>query len=75
MSSEWIWGIWLLVAALTFGGLEAWAILGKQREPKTLTEVLRRWLGVQPKRWWRGIASAGLVAGASWLVLHLVFGF
>lgn len=75
MSSEWIWGIWLAITALSFGALETWAIVSKRREPDTLTEVLRRWLGVEPRRWWRGAAAAGLIAGAAWLVLHLVFGF
>ena len=70
-----MWGIWGLVVVLSFGALEAWAIIGGKKEPKTLTEVLRRLIGVEPKSWWRGIASAGLIAALAWVVLHLVFGF
>ncbi|MGH8794901.1 MAG: hypothetical protein ACRDXX_19950 [Stackebrandtia sp.] len=73
--SNWLWGIWIAIALLSFGGLEAWAILSKDKEPKTLTEVLRSWLGIEPKRWWRGLGAAGLIAALSWIGLHLVWGF
>lgn len=73
--SGWMWGIWGLVVLLSFGGLEAWAIIGGRKEPKTLTEVLRRTLGIEPRKWWRGAASAGLIAVLAWVVLHLLFGF
>lgn len=73
--SAWVWGIWVTFVVLSFGALETWAIVGGKQEPKTLTEVLRRLLGVEPRKWWRGVASAGLLAVLSWLALHLIWGF
>lgn len=70
-----LWGIWAVIVIVSFGALEAWAILGKSGEPKTLTEILRRWMGIQPRRWWRTAASIGLLAFLAWLALHLIWGF
>ena len=70
-----LWGIWALVVLLSFGALEAWAIIGGRKEPKTLTEIVRRVMGVEPRKWWRGIASALLVGILAWLALHFIFKF
>lgn len=66
------WIIWVTATLLTFGALEAWALLSDR---PTLSATLRRWLGIRPPRPWRHVATLALVAGLAWLGIHLTTGW
>ena len=72
MSWSSVWLVWLAVTAVSFGALE-WATLEKG---ETLSENLRRWLGVDPPKPWRPAAIAvfasAVTAFAAWFVPHIV---
>lgn len=84
MSFTVAWIIWLAATIVTFGVLELMAIrqsalarsTGGVDQRGTLSENLRRWLGVDPPRPWRRVAAAafasGLTALVNWLVPHIV---
>ena len=63
--------IWLAVGALVLA-IEVWAIFYTRGE-RTLTRVVRRWLGVSPLSWRRFVAVPLLWAGLVWLAWHLAF--
>lgn len=71
MSWSAAWIIWLAVTAVSFGALE-WVTLQKR---ETLSENLRRWLGIDPPKPWRhmGVAAfTSVVLGfAAWFVPHI----
>lgn len=69
MSSNLVWAVWAGVAFLSFAVLELW---GLRRPGGTLSETLRRLLGVDPRKRWRGIAIAlflGALVALGWHVL------
>lgn len=72
MSWETVWIVWLAVASVSFGVLE-WVTI---RKGQTLSENLRRWLGVEPRKPWRKVgipAFAAVVLGfAAWFIPHIV---
>lgn len=64
---------WLTFTLLTIAVLlagEAWAYFG-HHEDAFYTTSLRRWLGVNPHRWWRQLTFAALAGFMSWLLYHL----
>jgi hypothetical protein len=68
------WGVWLGVTVASFTVLEAHALrepLTAEKPSGTLSAALRLWIGVQPARPRRWIAS-GLFAGFwVWFVGHI----
>lgn len=69
---SWTWGIWLTLVVGTFAGLEAWALATRATHGDTLSEFLRRILGVRPRRRWRYLPAAGFVLFLGWLAVHIV---
>lgn len=71
MSWSAVWAVWLAVMAISFGVLE-WVTL---RRHETLSENMRRWLGIEPPKPWRRVSVAlftGAVIGfAAWFVPHI----
>jgi hypothetical protein len=72
---ETLWIIWISVALGMFAILEGVAITNRE-SGDTLTEVLRKWLGVNPPKASRRVAvgtfASLLVSLVVWLVLHVV---
>lgn len=67
-----IWIAWLAFTALSFGLLE-WLTW---RKHATLSETLRRWLGIDPPKPWRRasvvIFTSAMLAFVGWFVPHIV---
>lgn len=74
MVADWLWVVWIVACLATFGVLEGIAIVNRT-EGDTLTENLKRWLGIDPPRPWKraGIATfTSVVLGfVSWFVPHI----
>lgn len=72
MTWEIAWVIWLTVTGFSFAVLE-WVTF---RRHETLSENLRRWLGVEPRKPWRRIAIPAFIAVVlgftAWFVPHIV---
>lgn len=71
----WLWPAWLVVVAVTFTVLEAWAIVSRG-EGGTLSERTRAWLGIEPgargrRGGWAGLVAV-LVAFTVWFSGHLL---
>lgn len=63
------WIIWIIM----FGAIEGMALIDKDRGD-TLSEHIWTWFSVRDKgSGWR-IRRGALIAGLSWLVVHLLFG-
>ena len=75
MIPDWLWVVWLAAVAVSFGAIEGVAIHNR-RGGDTLTENLRRWLGISPPRPGRRVAAelfaAAVLGFAAWLVQHIV---
>lgn len=67
--SPWLW----LIPAGSFAVLETIAIHNRQ-QGDTLSEVLRFLAGINPRRPWRPIGIAAIVAFCTWLPIHLIHG-
>lgn len=71
MSWSTAWIIWLTVTAFSFAVLE-WVTFRKQQ---TLSENLRRWLGVEPRKPWRRVGipafMAVMLGFVAWFVPHI----
>lgn len=65
------WLIWLAVTLVSFGIMEGIAIACHKYE-WTLSATLRRWLGVDPKRRWRLLASAAFLGFFVWFCIHIL---
>jgi amino acid permease len=72
---SWAWITWIAVALTAFGVLEGVA-LANRRRGDTLSENIRRWLGIDPPRRSRRIGMAAfatlLVAFVGWFVPHIL---
>lgn len=72
---DWAWAAWGLAVLATFAVLEGIALLNR-RDGDTLSEHLRRWLGIDPANERRKAAVplfiAAVVALAAWLIPHLL---
>lgn len=68
------WIVWLAVTAASFGLLE-WATF---RKHQTLSENLRHWLGVEPRKRWRRIGipafATAVLVFAAWFIPHIIIG-
>lgn len=66
------WIIWLTVTAFSFGVLE-WVTF---RRHETLSENVRRWLGIEPRKPWRRIGLPAFIAVmlgfTAWFIPHIV---
>lgn len=83
MSFTAAWIVWLAATVVSFGVLELMAIgqsaaarrTGGVDQRGTLSENLRRWLGVDPPQPWRRAAVAAfasaVTAAAAWFVPHI----
>lgn len=71
MNADAVWIIWVGVAGVSLVGLELW---GLRRPGGTFSETLRRWLGLEPRRWWRPLTTAVFLGGLVVLAVHIVFG-
>lgn len=67
------WAIWLGATALSFAALEAHAVSTRTRP--TLSGALRSWLGIDPVRRHKRLASLLFAAFWSWLVMHVCAGW
>lgn len=75
MNPDWVWLVWLSVTLGSFGVLEAWALTHRRSMPAgTLSEWLRRWLGIEPHRPWRSLGVAVFGGFLGWLCLHITAG-
>lgn len=66
---DWAWAAWLAATLGSFAALETVAL--RRRCLPTLTATLRRWLGIEPRTRWGTAAPLALVAGWTWLTVHL----
>lgn len=64
------WLIFTGAGVVAFAILEGWAFVAK-RDDAFYTTSLRRWLGVNPRRWWRQVTFALWVGFFAWLTYHL----
>ncbi|MEV4474657.1 hypothetical protein [Nonomuraea sp. NPDC049504] len=73
---SWAWMVWAALSVGSFLILE-FAALANTRENDTLSENLRRWLGLDPPRPVRKILAplfiAGLVGFVVWFVPHILW--
>jgi hypothetical protein len=71
---DWFWPAWLALLAGGFAFAETWALVSRGRGG-TLSEKLRRWLGLDPprpgRRWAFVVVTVALVGVAVWLPGHL----
>lgn len=76
MIPAWMWIVWLAVAAGGFAILETIA-LANRRDGDTLSENIRRWLGITPPSTRRRIAVpvfvGALILFLVWFLPHIVF--
>jgi hypothetical protein len=72
------WTMFLVATALGFGVYE-WFVIATGQPEKTLSYKIREWLGIEPPKPWRFIASflfaVGIAIFAVWFIAHIVFGF
>lgn len=72
----WAWIVWLVAALGGFAILETIA-LANRRDGDTLSENIRRWLGIYPpspmKRFFLPAFVFGMVAFFVWFIPHIVF--
>lgn len=66
------WAVWLGATVATFAALEAHAV-STRRQP-TLSGALRSWMGHDPVKPHRWVASALWLGFWSWLTAHLILG-
>lgn len=75
MIPSWAWIVWGAVTLVSFLALEAVA-LGNKYDGDTLSENIRRWLGIDPPRPVRQVAVplfVSVVVGfIAWFIPHLV---
>ncbi len=64
------WAVWLGATVASFAAMEAHAV--STRSQPTLSGALRLWLGLDPAKPHRHMASAGFALFFGWLVLHIV---
>lgn len=66
------WACWLGAVAASFAAAETVAII----KGETLSEVIRRWLGVDPRKSRRAVAVPLFVAAvagfAAWFIPHII---
>ncbi|MGP4092952.1 hypothetical protein [Nonomuraea sp. KM90] len=76
MIPEWMWIVWLITAAAGFAVLETIA-LANRRDGDTLSENIRRWLGITPPSLHRRISVpvfvGVLILFVVWFLPHIVF--
>lgn len=65
------WLIWLIITLVSFAVLEA---LRFTQPTGTLSRTLRRWLGIEPHRWWRRITIPAFIAALALFTWHIVIG-
>lgn len=65
------WASWALLTALLFTLLEGAALRSGSHE-RTLSATTRRWLGIQPVRWYRPVGSALFFGVLAWIGVHIV---
>lgn len=66
------WAVWLGATVATFAAMEAHAV--STRQQPTLSGALRLWMGHDPVKPHRWVASALWLAFWSWLTAHLLLG-
>lgn len=73
---EWLWLAWLAATLAAFAALETVALLNRHGGD-TLSERLRRWLGVEPVRARRRLAAplfaGALLAFLAWFLPHILW--
>lgn len=67
------WAVWLGVTVTTFAALEAHAVSTRRRP--TLSHALRLWMGHDPVKPHRWVASAAWLTLWGWLSGHLLLGW
>ncbi len=79
---EWYWIAWVAVTVVLFAIPEAWAIINgdverKDKQGDTLSEYVRKWLGIHPPKPTRRrvivpLFIMGLVGLVAWLIPHFL---
>ncbi|MBF8189121.1 hypothetical protein ITP53_25985 [Nonomuraea sp. K274] len=73
---EWGWIAWLAVSAGGFAVLEGIALVTEDK-PDTLSENIRKWLGIDPvskrKRVAVPVFAGSLIAFLAWFIPHIVW--
>ncbi len=73
-----VWAAWAVLVAASFALIEGRAI-GTHHYDRTLSERLRAWLGLGPRRPWRHVAAwlflTALGAFCTWFAAHIVGGW
>jgi hypothetical protein len=67
------WAVWLGATVVTFAAMEAHAV-STRRQP-TLSGALRSWMGHDPVKPHRWVASALWLSFWAWLTGHLLLGW
>lgn len=73
---SWAWGVWVVLSLGTFVALETFALRSKS-EGDTLSENIRRWLGVEPAQPWKRYTSLAfclIMTGFTiWFIPHILW--
>ncbi|MGI5493869.1 hypothetical protein [Microtetraspora malaysiensis] len=73
---SWAWAAWAATAFGTFAALETIALVNRNRGD-TLSENIRRWLGINPdrpvRRYTIPIFLGGLIAFVVWFGPHIIW--
>jgi hypothetical protein len=67
------WLAWLVATLASFGLIEASALIHR-RPDRTLSDRLRAWLGISPRRPWIGAGLAVFIGFFVWFIPHVVAG-
>lgn len=67
------WALWLAATVATFAALEAHAV--STRKVPTLSHCLRVWMGIQPAKRHRWVASLAFAGFWTWLCGHCLLGW
>lgn len=75
MNGHWdiTWAVWLLFTLGSFGLIEGDALVTNHVD-RTLSDRLRAWLGIRPRKWWRFIGATIFITFMGWFGPHILLG-
>lgn len=75
MNAHWdiTWGAWAAGTLVSFGIIEAAALIHHHPD-RTLSDRLRAWLGIDPRRRWVSLGVAAFLGFFAWFIPHILLG-